>query len=167
MAVQSVQQGLAEFKDELLAEYPFISPKLFQSELKLHLTIGMVYLLSESEVMKAKNLLDTKVKDMANQILGDLEQSNIQVKMKGIEIMNDDPYMTDIVYGKIEDPDELVQSKSGANRLWIYRGVTVLTLIREFWQKSKNLACDVTVETKKGKLYVQIECKFDYIRVLI
>ena len=76
----------------------------------------MVYLLSESEVMKAKNLLDTKVKDMANQILGDLEQSNIQVKMKGIEIMNDDPYMTDIVYGKIEDPYELVQSKSDANR---------------------------------------------------
>ena len=112
MAVQSVQQGLAEFKEELLAEYPFISPKLFQSELKLHLTIGMVYLLSESEVIKAKQLLDTKVKDMANQILGDLEQSNIQVKMKGIEIMNDDPYMTDIVYGKIEDPDELVQSKS-------------------------------------------------------
>ena len=112
LAVQSVQQGLAEFKEELLAEYPFISPKLFQSELKLHLTIGMVYLLSESEVIKAKQLLDTKVKDMANQILGDLEQSNIQVKMKGIEIMNDDPYMTDIVYGKIEDPDELVQSKS-------------------------------------------------------
>jgi len=112
LAVQSVQQGLTEFKEELLAEYPFISPKLFQSELKLHLTIGMVYLLSESEVIKAKQLLDTKVKDMANQILGDLEQSNIQVKMKGIEIMNDDPYMTDIVYGKIEDPDELVQSIS-------------------------------------------------------
>ena len=112
MAVQSVQQGLSEFKEELLAEYPFISPKLFQSELKLHLTIGMVYLLSESEVIKAKQLLDTKVKDMANQILGDLEQSDIRVKMKGIEIMNDDPYMTDIVYGKIDDPDELVQSKS-------------------------------------------------------
>ena len=112
LAVQSVQQGLSEFKEELLAEYPFISPKLFQSELKLHLTIGMVYLLSESEVIKAKQLLDTKVKDMANQILGDLEQSDIRVKMKGIEIMNDDPYMTDIVYGKIDDPDELVQSKS-------------------------------------------------------
>ena len=40
----------------------------------------MVYLLSESEVNKAKQLLDTKVKQMANQILGDREQSEIQVK---------------------------------------------------------------------------------------
>ena len=112
LAVQSVQQGLAEFKEELLAEYPFISPKLFQSELKLHLTIGMVYLLSESEVIKAKQLLDTKVKDMANQILGDLEQSNIRAKMKGIEIMNDDPYLTQVLYAKIIDQEDILQSKS-------------------------------------------------------
>ena len=136
LAVQSVQQGLAEFKEELLAEYPFISPKLFQSELKLHLTIGMVYLLSDSEVIKAKQLLDTKVKDMANQILGDLEQSNIQVKMKGIEIMNDDPYMTDIVYGKIEDPDELVQSKYRP----IERPRAELKLSKTFLVAVKNLS---------------------------
>ena len=32
------------------------------------------------------------------------------LKIKGIEVMNDDPYMTDIVYAKVQDPDELLQA---------------------------------------------------------
>ena len=53
-----------------------------------------------------------------------------------------------------------------------------VTLIREFLgterhraclmeKKSKNIACDVTVGTKKIKLYVQIQCQLSYIMMLI
>ena len=53
-----------------------------------------------------------------------------------------------------------------------------VTLIREFLgterhraclmeKKSKNIACDVTVGTKKIKLYVQIQCQMGYLTVQI
>ena len=37
----------------------------------------------------------------------------------------------------------------------------------QFLEKSKNISCDVTVGTKKLKLYVQIECQLGYLMMLI
>ena len=39
--------------------------------------------------------------------------------------------------------------------------------VTEYWKKSKNIACDVTVQNKKIKLYVQIACQLGYIMMLI
>lgn len=32
--------------------------------------------------------------------------------MNGVEIMNDDPYLTEVLYAKIIDQDEILQRKS-------------------------------------------------------
>ena len=106
----SIQRGLADFKAKLTEKYPDIHVNLFQKENRLHLTIGMLYLLGSAEVARASKLLD-KCRDRLNNLLGDYEVSEAAFDIQGIEIMNDDPYMTDVVYAKVQDPDELLQEK--------------------------------------------------------
>ena len=38
---------------------------------------------------------------------------------------------------------------------------------RNFWKRSKNIACDVTVGTKNIKLYVHVKCRLGYVMMLI
>ena len=106
----SIQTEFTKFRTEICEEYPHINPKLFQKETKLHITIGVLYLLSEKEVQQARKLL-LKCKSIINNIISDYEVSAVKLDMKGVEIMNDDPYMTDIVYAKVDDSDELLQGK--------------------------------------------------------
>ena len=70
----------------------------------------MLYLLGSAEVARASKLLD-KCRDRLNNLLGDYEVSEAAFDIQGIEIMNDDPYMTDVVYAKVQDPDELLQER--------------------------------------------------------
>ena len=70
----------------------------------------VLYLLSEKEVQQARKLL-LECKSIINNIISDYEVSAVKLDMKGVEIMNDDPYMTDIVYAKVDDSDELLQGK--------------------------------------------------------
>ena len=104
-----MQRGYGEFKRRLLEKYAHLNERLFQPEQRLHLTIGMLYLLGSGEVEKAKKILD-KCQSRVNNLIGDFEVSEAAFDIEGIEIMNDDPYMTDVLYAKINDPEELLQA---------------------------------------------------------
>ena len=78
----SIQRGFGEFKASLIEKYPYVDINLFQKENKLHLTIGMLYLLGTNEVNKAKNILD-KCKDRINNLIGDFEVSEAAFDIQG------------------------------------------------------------------------------------
>lgn len=109
LAVDSVQRGYGEFKRRLTEKYAHLNERLFQPEKRLHLTIGMLYLLGGGEVEKAKALLD-KCRTRVNNLIADFEVSEASFEIEGIETMNDDPYMTDVIYAKVTDPGELLQA---------------------------------------------------------
>ena len=81
------------WKEEVLSKFPF-DERLFQSPSKLHLTIGVLHLLSQKEVKRVQELLNGRVRETINSLLSDLELQEVKLNMEGIEIMNDDPYMT-------------------------------------------------------------------------
>ena len=74
----------------------------------MHITIGVLYLLSKTEIDKARKIL-SECRGIINNIISDFEVSKVELDVKGVEIMNDDPYMTDVVYAKVDDPDGLLQ----------------------------------------------------------
>ncbi|XP_063290015.1 activating signal cointegrator 1 complex subunit 1 [Pelobates fuscus] len=105
-----IQERFLQFKEEVLTKCSKdhgIDNTIFQNPAKLHLTIGTIVLLSEKEVKQAFELLDKCKEDF----LGKLAAGKpLQVKVAGIEYMNDDPAMVDVLYAK-------VQMKDGSERL--------------------------------------------------
>ena len=83
--VFSIQRGFGEFKASLIEKYPYVDVNLFQKENKLHLTIGMLYLLGTNEVNKAKKILD-KCKDRINNLIGDFEVSEAAFDIQGMRL---------------------------------------------------------------------------------
>ncbi|NXT09012.1 ASCC1 protein, partial [Prunella fulvescens] len=84
-----------------------VSSSLFQNPAKLHLTIGTLVLLNEQEIQKACDLLQRCKEDFVDQITGG---QPLTVEVAGVEYMNDDPAMTDVLYAK-------VHMKDGSDRL--------------------------------------------------
>lgn len=80
------------------------------NEGKLHLTVGVLHLLSTKEVEKATTVLTTRIYDIVHSVLAESKTTKLELEMEGLEIMNDDPYMTDVVYAKVSDHDEILQS---------------------------------------------------------
>ncbi|NXP37949.1 ASCC1 protein, partial [Leiothrix lutea] len=84
-----------------------VSSSLFQNPAKLHLTLGTLVLLNEQEIQKACDLLQRCKEDFVDQITGG---QPLTVEVAGVEYMNDDPAMTDVLYAK-------VHMKDGSDRL--------------------------------------------------
>jgi len=86
-------------KSILEAQLPGIDEELFMPECSIHLTLGVYVLLDDDERQRAlKELEDCRP------LLADLK-TPFEMKVKGLEIMNDDPSSTRILYGCIESPD--------------------------------------------------------------
>ena len=97
------------FKELAANEFQF-DERLFAKSTKLHLTVGVLHLLSAKDVNVADRLITERVPQVVDEILQSYELNTVPVfQMTGLEIMNDDPYMTDVVYAKIQDPDGLLQ----------------------------------------------------------
>ncbi|XP_061491277.1 activating signal cointegrator 1 complex subunit 1 [Rhineura floridana] len=106
----AIQEKFLQFKEEVLErcsnDYG-VSSSLFQNPAKLHLTIGTLVLLNEQEIQKAQDLLQRCKEDFVNSIAGG---KPLTVEVAGIEYMNDDPAMIDVLYAK-------VHMKDGSNKL--------------------------------------------------
>ncbi|XP_053442199.1 activating signal cointegrator 1 complex subunit 1 isoform X2 [Nycticebus coucang] len=105
-----VQEGFLRFQEEVLEKCSMdhgVDSSIFQNPKKLHLTIGMLVLLSEEEVQQTREMLQQCKEEFINDISGGRP---LEVEMAGIEYMNDDPGMVDVLYAK-------VHMKDGSNRL--------------------------------------------------
>ncbi|XP_060624809.2 activating signal cointegrator 1 complex subunit 1 [Anolis sagrei] len=105
-----IQEKFLQFKEEVLEKCSNdcgISSTLFQNPAKLHLTIGTLVLLNEQEIQKAQELLKKCKEDFIDSVTGG---KPITIEVTGIEYMNDDPAMIDVLYAK-------VRTKDGSNKL--------------------------------------------------
>ncbi|KMY92652.1 activating signal cointegrator 1 complex subunit 1 [Drosophila simulans] len=95
-----VKERFMELKKCILeAELPGIDAELFIPECCIHLTLGVYVLLDDNERQEAlKNL------ESCRRLLDGLK-TPFEIKVKGLEIMNDDPSSTRILYARIESPD--------------------------------------------------------------
>ncbi|XP_064125766.1 activating signal cointegrator 1 complex subunit 1 isoform X2 [Loxodonta africana] len=88
-----------------------VDGSIFQKPKKLHLTIGMLVLLSEQEIQQTCEMLQQCKEEFIEDICGG---QPLEAEMAGIEYMNDDPGMVDVLYAK-------VHMKDGSNRFWLLR----------------------------------------------
>ncbi|XP_064285896.1 activating signal cointegrator 1 complex subunit 1 isoform X2 [Passer domesticus] len=101
----AIQEKFLQFKEEVLekcSKDQGVSSSLFQNPAKLHLTIGTLVLLNEQEIQKACDLLQRCKEDFVDQITGG---QPLTVEVAGVEYMNDDPAMTDVLYAKVHMKD--------------------------------------------------------------
>ncbi|XP_062137100.1 activating signal cointegrator 1 complex subunit 1 [Drosophila sulfurigaster albostrigata] len=94
-----VKDRFMELKQKILdAQLPGIDSELFISERCIHLTLGIYVLLDDAERKNAVNELQT-----CRQWLADLT-TPFELKVKGLEIMNDDPSSVRVLYACVESP---------------------------------------------------------------
>uniref|UniRef100_A0A915BHQ9 K Homology domain-containing protein n=1 Tax=Parascaris univalens TaxID=6257 RepID=A0A915BHQ9_PARUN len=86
---------LVQNDDELPASCR--EPAVFQEKGKLHLTVVMLSLLDENEKTKAANALEAVVNSRAKKIVDGVP---MEVELRGLEYMNDDPTRVRVVYAK-------------------------------------------------------------------
>ncbi|KAH0623554.1 hypothetical protein JD844_006434 [Phrynosoma platyrhinos] len=106
----AIQEKFLQFKKEVLEKCSNdngVSSSLFQNPAKLHLTIGTLVLLNEQEIKKAQELLQKCKEDFIDTITGG---KPLTIEVAGVEYMNDDPAMIDVLYAK-------VYMKDGSNKL--------------------------------------------------
>ncbi|XP_073684069.1 activating signal cointegrator 1 complex subunit 1 [Garra rufa] len=99
-----VQQGFLRFREQVLercGQDAGVDESIFQNPAKLHLTIGTLALLNEQEVTRASELLQ-QCQDVIRDIT---EAKPLPVEVRGIEYMNDDPSMVDVLYAKVAVQD--------------------------------------------------------------
>ncbi|XP_048167753.1 activating signal cointegrator 1 complex subunit 1 isoform X1 [Corvus hawaiiensis] len=137
----AVQQRFLQFKEEVLEKCSKdhgVSSSLFQNPAKLHLTLGTLVLLNEQEIQKACDLLQRCKEDFVEDFLGFSQVTGGQpltVEVAGVEYMNDDPAMTDVLYAK-------VRMKDGSDRLQMVADQLVERfvasgLMRKEWDRVK------------------------------
>lgn len=78
---------------------PGIDETLFISESSIHLTLGVYVLLDDAERKRALEELETCRSLLENLV------TPFDLKMKGLEIMNDDPSATRVLYASVEAPE--------------------------------------------------------------
>ncbi|KAG9345951.1 hypothetical protein JZ751_007766 [Albula glossodonta] len=129
-----IQERFLKFKEEVLeqcSEDHGVDSSIFQNPAKLHLTIGTLALLSDQEVNRACELLQ-QCRGSLQDIIGG---KPLPLEVAGIEYMNDDPAMVDVLYAK-------VQAKDGSDKLQVIadqlveRFVTAGLMVRE-WDRVK------------------------------
>lgn len=97
---ECIKDGFNKFKTQVLhgcGNDKGVEERLFQDKNKIHLTIGALVLLDNSEC------------DKAVEVMQQIQKSNIfkeatatHVQVCGIEYMNDDPQMVDVLYAKVQ-----------------------------------------------------------------
>lgn len=129
-----IQEGFLRFKDEVLQQCSQdhgVEESIFQNPAKLHLTIGTLALLNEMEVRKACEQLQ----ECQNFIRDLTEGKPLPLKVTGIEYMNDDPAMVDVLYAKVDVKDNSDKLQMIADRL-VEHFVSAGLMVRE-WDRVK------------------------------
>lgn len=129
-----IREGFLRFKDEVLQQCSQdhgVEESIFQNPAKLHLTIGTLALLNEMEVRKACEQLQ----ECQNFIRDLTEGKPLPLKVTGIEYMNDDPAMVDVLYAKVNVKDNSDKLQMIADRL-VEHFVSAGLMVRE-WDRVK------------------------------
>ncbi|XP_011617159.2 activating signal cointegrator 1 complex subunit 1 [Takifugu rubripes] len=129
-----VQEGFLKFKEEVLQQCSKdhgVEESIFQNPAKLHLTIGTLALLNDMEVRKACEHLE----ECENIIRDITEGKPLQLEVTGIEYMNDDPAMVDVLYAKVGVQDGSNKLQLIADRL-VEHFVSAGLMVRE-WDRVK------------------------------
>ncbi|KAM9831188.1 activating signal cointegrator 1 complex subunit 1 [Neosynchiropus ocellatus] len=129
-----VQDGFLRFKEDVLQQCSQdhgVDASIFQNPAKLHLTVGTLVLLNESEVTKASEHLQD-CQSFIREITGG---KPLSVKVSGIEYMNDDPAMVDVLYAKVNAKDGSDKLQAIADRL-VEHFVSLGQMVRE-WDRVK------------------------------
>lgn len=129
-----IQEGFLRFKDEVLQQCSQdhgVEESIFQNPAKLHLTVGTLALLNEMEVRKACEQLQ----ECQNFIRDLTEGKPLPLKVTGIEYMNDDPAMVDVLYAKVDVKDNSDKLQMIADRL-VEHFVSAGLMVRE-WDRVK------------------------------
>ncbi|XP_061564005.1 activating signal cointegrator 1 complex subunit 1 [Cololabis saira] len=130
----SIQEGFLRFKDEVLqhcSQDHRVEESIFQNPAKLHLTVGTLALLNDMEVRKASGYLQ-ECQSFIREIA---EGKPLQLEVAGIEYMNDDPAMVDILYVKVNVKDGSEKLQTIADRL-VEHFVSAGLMVRE-WDRVK------------------------------
>ncbi|XP_062859741.1 activating signal cointegrator 1 complex subunit 1 [Trichomycterus rosablanca] len=129
-----VQEGFQRFKEKVIqhcSQDMGVDESIFQNPAKLHLTIETLALLNEQEVMQASELLQ-----QCQSFIRDITEGKpLALKVKGIEYMNDDPSMVDILYAKVnvlDGSDKLQQIADMLVESFVASGL----MVRE-WERVK------------------------------
>ncbi|XP_074815067.1 activating signal cointegrator 1 complex subunit 1 isoform X3 [Natator depressus] len=131
----AIQEKFLQFKEEVLEKCSKdhgVNSSLFQNPAKLHLTIGTLVLLNEQEIQKACELLQRSKEDFINKTVGG---KSLTVEVAGIEYMNDDPAMIDVLYAKVRMKDGSDKLQLIADRL-MEQFVTSGLMMKE-WDRVK------------------------------
>ncbi|XP_028989472.1 activating signal cointegrator 1 complex subunit 1 [Betta splendens] len=129
-----IQEGFLRFKEEVLqnsSQDHGVEESIFQNPAKLHLTIGTLSLLNDAEVKQACERLhecQTFIRDIT-------EGNPLPLEVSGIEYMNDDPAMVDVLYAKVNVKDRSDKLQVIADRL-VEHFVSSGLMVRE-WDRVK------------------------------
>ncbi|XP_019903172.2 activating signal cointegrator 1 complex subunit 1 isoform X2 [Esox lucius] len=129
-----VQEGFLRFKDQVLeqcSQDQGIDESIFQNPAKLHVTVGTLVLLNDLEVTRACEQLQ-RCQDIINTIT---EQRPLLLDVTGIEYMNDDPALVDVLYAKVQVKDGSDKLQAIADRL-LDHFVSTGLMVRE-WDRVK------------------------------
>lgn len=129
-----IQEGFLRFKDEVLKQCSQdygVEESIFQNPAKLHLTIGTLALLNEVEVRRACEHLQ----ECQNFIRDITEGKPLPLEVTGIEYMNDDPAMVDVLYAKVNVKDASDKLQVIADRL-VEHFASAGLMVRE-WDRVK------------------------------
>lgn len=129
-----IQEGFLRFKEEVLEQCSQdhgVEESIFQNPAKLHLTIGTLVLLNDTEVRKASEHLQ----ECQNTIRDITEGKPLPLEVTGIEYMNDDPASVDVLYAKVSVKDKSDKLQGLADRL-VEHFVSAGLMVRE-WDRVK------------------------------
>ncbi|CAL8237210.1 unnamed protein product [Boreogadus saida] len=129
-----VQEGFHAFKAKVLEQFSQdsgVDDSIFQNPSKLHLTLGTLVLLNETEVNKACDHLQE-----FRHVIKDLTEGKpLPLEVMGIEYMNDDPAAVDVLYAKVNLKDGSDRLQVMADRL-VEHFVSAGLMVRE-WDRVK------------------------------
>lgn len=102
MANANVQKSFQDFKRKVLSDPQMfgLTEEFFQKPSKLHITIVVLTLLDNTDRIQAATCLQECQEMIVNPILQ--KSGPIEVEIKGLEIMNDDPTAVKVLYGSVE-----------------------------------------------------------------
>ncbi|KAG2463014.1 DJB12 protein, partial [Polypterus senegalus] len=155
-----IQKQFLKFKEEVLSKCSQdngIDGSIFQNPAKLHLTIGTLALLNEKEVRKACDLLQVCKDEFIKDITG---VKPLPITVGGIEYMNDDPAMVDVLYAQVQAQDG--SAKHAITEVNLNEGSTSEKEIRSPPHKKhpltyKNNAAAPGIKVKNGTIWMQQE----------
>lgn len=112
MVNEEIKQSFTSFKELILSDPEIfgVTESLFQNPNKLHLTIVTLALLDNVDRANAVQYLTDCEEKIVKKLISDY--GPLEIKMRGLEIMNDDPSATNVLYGTVDcDPLQVIAEK--------------------------------------------------------